>query len=151
MYRLFSFMFPNRGDENPRPGVDNGHSPLDGMAAGHDARRASEASQSPPHRHISEKSRYLCIGSFLLCSPIGGMRIPDRGSTTGTARWTEWPQAMTPAGRAKRVNPPLTAIFQKRAGTYVSALFFMFPNRGMRIPDRGRQRAQPVGRNGRRP
>ena len=94
--------------------------------------------ESPPHRHISEKSRYLCIGSFLLCSPIGGMRIPDRGSTTGTARWTEWPQAMTPAGRAKRVNPPLTAIFQKRAGTYVSALFFYIPQwGGMRIPDRG--------------
>ncbi|AMG94196.1 hypothetical protein AL479_17695 [Citrobacter amalonaticus] len=41
------------------------------------------------------------------------MRIPDRGSTTGAARWTEWPQAITPAGRAKRVNPPLTAIFEK--------------------------------------
>ena len=51
MYRLFSFIFLNGGDENPRP-----------------------------------------------------------GSTTGAARWTEWPQAMTPAGRAKRVNPPLTTL-----------------------------------------
>ena len=137
MYRLFSFIFPNGGDENPRPGVDNGRSPLDGMAAGHDARRASEASQSPPHRHISDESRYLCIGSFLLYSSMGGMRIPDRGSTTGAARWTEWPQAMTPAGRAKRVNPPLTAIFQMRAGTYVSALFFYIPQWGDENPRPG--------------
>ncbi|MDM3523973.1 hypothetical protein, partial [Citrobacter sp. Ca226] len=33
-------------------------------------------------------------------------------------------------GRAKRVNPPLTAIFQIRAGTYVSALFFYIPQWG---------------------
>ena len=89
------FYIPQWGDENPRPGVDNGRSPLDGMAAGHDARRASEASQSPPHRHISDKSRYLCIGSFLLYSPMGGMRIPDQGSTTSEASQSPSPPYVT--------------------------------------------------------
>ncbi|RBZ82710.1 hypothetical protein DM065_08730 [Klebsiella pneumoniae] len=59
------------------------------------------------------------------------MRTPDRGSTTGNASWTDrepasglprrnWQRQLdrpraceraAPQGRAKRVNPPLTAIF----------------------------------------
>jgi len=50
---------------------------------------------------------------FLIRSVPGGMRTPDRGSTTGAASGTEWPQAMTPAGRAKRVNPPHRHILEK--------------------------------------
>ena len=106
------------------------------MTAGHDARRASAASQSPPHRHITEKSPYASTGSFL-CNTGPGDEKPRRGSTTGAARGTEWPQAMTPEGRAQRVNPPLTAILLKRARTQVRALFFAAPDRGMRSPDRG--------------
>ncbi|WP_251853867.1 hypothetical protein, partial [Atlantibacter hermannii] len=53
-------------------------------------------------------------------------------------RGTEWPQAMTPEGRAQRVNPPLTAIFMKRARTQVRAFFFAAPDRGMRSPDQKR-------------
>ncbi|HAC6413328.1 TPA_asm: hypothetical protein G0B15_14545 [Salmonella enterica subsp. salamae serovar 58:a:-] len=42
------------------------------------------------------------------------MRTPDRGSTTGAASWTDdEPARRLPAGRAQRVNPPLTAIFKK--------------------------------------
>ncbi len=42
----------------------------------------------------------------------GGMRTPDRGSTTGAASWTDDELARRlPEGRAQRVNPPLTAIF----------------------------------------
>ena len=44
---------------------------------------------SPPHRHIRDESLYASTGSFLLYSPLGGMRIPDRGSTTGNASWTD--------------------------------------------------------------
>ncbi len=70
----------------------------------------------------------------------GGMRIPDRGSTTGVASWTDRKRSerAAPKGRAKRVNPPLTAIFEMRACTQVQALFFYILHRGgMRIPDRG--------------
>ncbi len=92
--------------------------------------------ESPPHRHIYEKSPYASTG-FFLCSTGPGDEKPRRGSTTGAARGTEWPQAMTPEGRAQRVNPPLTAILLKRARTKVRAFFFAAPDRGMRSPDRG--------------
>ncbi len=53
----------------------------------------------------------------------GGMRTTDRGSTTGAASWTDRVRSerAAPKGRAKRVNPPLTAIFKLRACTEVRA------------------------------
>ncbi len=95
--------------------------------------------ESPPHRHIRDESLYESTGSFLLYSPQGGMRTPDRGSTTGAASWTDRARSKraAPQGRAKRVNPPLTAIFEMRACTKVRALFFIFSTGGMRTPDRG--------------
>ena len=42
-----------------------------------------------PHRHIRDESLYASTGSFLLYSPPGGMRAPDRGSTSGNATRTE--------------------------------------------------------------
>ncbi len=96
--------------------------------------------ESPPHRHIRDESLYESTGSFLLYSPQGGMRTPDRGSTTGAASWTDRARSKraAPQGRAKRVNPPLTAIFEMRARTKVRALFLhMAPQGGMRTPDRG--------------
>ncbi len=95
--------------------------------------------ESPPHRHIRDESLYESTGSFLLYSPQGGMRTPDRGSTTGAASWTDRARSKraAPQGRAKRVNPPLTAIFEMRACTKVRALFFYILQGGMRTPDRG--------------
>ncbi len=96
--------------------------------------------ESPPHRHIRDESLYESTGSFLLYSPQGGMRTPDRGSTTGAASWTDRARSKraAPQGRAKRVNPPLTAIFEMRARTKVRAFFFyVAPPGGMRTPDRG--------------
>ncbi len=89
-------------------------------------RRGERSESIPPHRHIRDKSSYESTGSFLLYSPLGGMRAPDRGSTTGAASWTdrERSKRAAPQGRAKRVNPPLTAIFEMRARTKVRALFF---------------------------
>ncbi len=94
--------------------------------------------ESPPHRHIRDESLYESTGSFLLYSPQGGMRTPDRGSTTGAASWTDRARSKraAPQGRAKRVNPPLTAIFKMRACTKVRALFFIFST-GDENPDRG--------------
>ena len=177
--------------------------------------------ESPPHRHIRDESLYASTGSFLLYSPPGGMRTPDRGSTTGAASWTDrepasglprrgersesippsppyfkkssyastgfffacgthqgdenprpgfdnWrsqldrPRACeraAPQGRAKRVNPPLTAIFEMRACTQVRAFFFYILRWGDENPrpgfdnwrsqlDRPRacERAAPQGR-----
>ena len=57
--------------------------------------------ESPPHRHIRDESLYESTGSFLLYSPQGGMRTPDRGSTTGAASWTD-------RARSKRAAPTKT-------------------------------------------
>ena len=143
--------------------------------------------ESPPHRHILRRARTKVRAFFLHVAPTGGMRTPDRGSTTGNASWTDrepasglprrgeqsesippsppyfkkssyestgfffacgtrrggdenprpgfdnWQRQLdrpraceraAPQGRAKRVNPPLTAIFEMRACTQVRALFF---------------------------
>ncbi|ABX21748.1 hypothetical protein SARI_01865 [Salmonella enterica subsp. arizonae serovar 62:z4,z23:-] len=79
------------------------------------ARRASAASQSPLTA-IFKKELVRKYGLFAYMYPPnqGGMRTTDRGSTTGAASWTDdEPARRLPAGRAQRVNPPLTAIFKE--------------------------------------
>ncbi len=80
--------------------------------------------ESPPHRHIRDESLYASTGSFLLYSPQGGMRTPDRGSTTGAASWTDRARSKraAPQGRAKRVNPPSPPYFKK--SSYACTGFF---------------------------
>ena len=80
--------------------------------------------ESPPHRHIRDESLYASTGSFLLYSPQGGMRTPDRGSTTGNASWTDRARSKraAPQGRAKRVNPPSPPYFKK--SSYACTGFF---------------------------
>ncbi len=82
--------------------------------------------ESPPHRHILRRARTQVRAFFSHVAPAGGMRTPDRGSTTGAASWTDRARSKraAPQGRAKRVNPPLTAIFEMRACTQVRAFFF---------------------------
>ncbi len=96
--------------------------------------------ESPPHRHIQDESSYESTGFFLLYPPDRG----DENPRPGFDNWrqpvgqTESAANRLPAGRAKRVNPPLTAIFKMRARTKVRAFFFYIPRTGgMRIPDRG--------------
>ncbi|RFS96666.1 hypothetical protein CH426_08020 [Klebsiella aerogenes] len=81
---------------------------------------------------------------FLLYSPYGGMRTPDRGSTTGAASWTdrERSKRAAPQGRAKRVNPPSPPY-----STKVRAFFAYGPCK----PSRGRHKClaratHPAGR-----
>ena len=108
--------------------------------------------ESPPHRHIRDESLYASTGSFLLYSPQGGMRPPDRGSTTGAASWTDRARSKraAPQGRAKRVNPPSPPYFRK--SSYASTGFCFacgtadIPGVGSNaspgLPDRTRQVAR---------
>ena len=108
--------------------------------------------ESPPHRHIRDESLYASTGSFLLYSPQGGRRTPDRGSTTGAASWTDRARSKraAPQGRAKRVNPPSPPYFKK--SSYASTGFFFacgtadIPGVGSNaspgLPDRTRQVAR---------
>ncbi len=80
--------------------------------------------ESPPHRHIRDESLYASTGSFLLYSPQGGMRTPDRGSTTGAASWTDCEPASGLPRRGERSEsiPPHRHIL-RRARTQVRAFF----------------------------
>ena len=88
--------------------------------------------ESPPHRHIQDESSYESTGFFLLYPPDRG----DENPRPGFDNWrqpvgqTESAANRLPAGRAKRVNPPLTAIFKIRARTKVRAFFFYIPRTG---------------------
>ena len=120
--------------------------------------------ESPPHRHIRDESLYESTGSFLLYSPQGGMRTPDRGSTTGAASWTDRARSkraaptktpgaflnnacVGPAGARPRDGPsngersesiPPHRHILRRARTQVRAFFsHVAPAGGMRTPDRG--------------
>ncbi|SLR44250.1 Uncharacterised protein [Klebsiella pneumoniae] len=86
---------------------------------------ASEASQSPPHRHILRRARTQVRAFFSHVAPAGGMRTPERGSTTGAASWTDRARSKraAPQGRAKRVNPPPHRHILRRARTQVRAFF----------------------------
>jgi hypothetical protein len=85
------------------------------------------------------------VRAFSFIFSTGGMRTPDRGSTTGAASWTDRePRAGCPQGRAKRVNPPHRHI--RDESLYASTgFFFIFSAGGMRTPTGVRQLAQPVG------
>ncbi len=71
---------------------------------------------------------------FFLYSPQGGMRTPDRGSTTGAASWTDREPAsgLPQQGERSESIPPLTAIFKMRACTQVRLFFFIFSAGGAR-------------------
>ncbi|BDA92333.1 hypothetical protein E3AUHO_50190 [Klebsiella pneumoniae subsp. pneumoniae] len=65
---------------------------------------------------------------FRMWHPLGGMRTPDQGSTTGNASWTDRARSKraAPQGRAKRVNPPSPPYFKK--SSYACTGFFFASN-----------------------
>ncbi len=82
--------------------------------------------ESPPHRHILRRARTQVRAFFSHVPPAGGDENPRPGFDNWQ-RQLDRPRACeraAPQGRAKRVNPPLTAIFEMRACTQVRALFF---------------------------
>ncbi len=95
--------------------------------------------ESPPHRHILRRARTQVRAFFSHVAPTGGMRTPDRGSTTGNASWTDREPASGLPRRGERSEsiPPHRHIL-RRARTQVRAFFRMWhPPGGMRTPDRG--------------
>ncbi len=95
--------------------------------------------ESPPHRHIRDESLYASTGSFLLYSPQGGMRTPDRGSTTGAASWTDCEPASGLPRRGERSEsiPPHRHIRDESLYASTGFFFRMWHPPGMRTPDRG--------------
>ena len=96
---------------------------------------------NPPLTAIFKARARTKVRAFFFYSlRKGGMRIPDRGSTTGDSQLDRLRAQRTdcPKGERSESIPPLTAIFKTRARTKVRA-FFLYSLRkgGMRIPDRG--------------
>ncbi len=113
--RALFFYILRRGDENPRPGFDNWRSQLDRLERSEQAaRRASTASQSPLTAIFEIRARTQVRALFFYILRKGGMRTPDRGSTTGAASWTDRERSEQAARRASAASQsPLTAIFEK--------------------------------------
>ncbi len=109
-------LYSPQGDENPRPGFDNWRSQLDRLRACERAAPQGRAKRvNPPSPPYFKKSSYASTGFFFFShvAPTGGMRTPDRGSTTGNASWTDREPAsgLPPAGASEASQSPLTAIF----------------------------------------
>ncbi len=68
---FFLLYSPDRGDENPRPGFDNGRQPVGQTERAANRLPAGRAKRvnPPPHRHIQDESAYESTGFFLLYSP----------------------------------------------------------------------------------
>ncbi len=80
--------------------------------------------------------------------PPGGMRIPDRGSTTGAASWTDREPASGLPRRGERSEsiPPSPPYFKKSSYESTGFFFACGTYRGGREPPTGvRQLATPVG------
>ncbi len=124
----------HRGDENPRPGFDNWRSQLDRPRARERAAPQGRAKRvNPPLTAIFEMRACTQVRAFFShVAPTGGDENPRPGFDNWQ-RQLDRPRAReraAPQGRAKRVNPPLTAIFEMRACTQVRALFFYILRRG---------------------
>ena len=80
--------------------------------------------ESPPHRHIRERARTKVRAFFSHVAQPGGVRSPDRGSTTGAASWTDRERSERAARRASAASqsPPHRHIL-RRARTKVRAFF----------------------------
>ena len=108
--------------------------------------------ESPPHRHILRRARTQVRAFFSHVAPTGGMRTPDRGSTTGAASWTDREPASGLPRRGERSEsiPPSPPYFKK--SSYASTGFFFacgtadIPGVGSNaspgLPDRTRQVAR---------
>ncbi len=123
---FFSHVAPTGGDENPRPGFDNWQRQLDRPRACERAAPQGRAKRvNPPSPPYFKKSSYASTGFFFrMWHPPGGMRTPDRGSTTGNASWTDREPASGLPRRGERSEsiPPSPPYFKK--SSYASTGFF---------------------------
>ncbi len=123
---FFSHISQPGGDEKPGPGFDYWRSQLDRLRAQRTGCPQGERSESiPASPPYFKKSSYASTGFFFrIFHSLAGMRSPDRVRLLAQpVGQTESAANRLPAGRAKRVNPRLTAIFKRRARTQVRAFF----------------------------
>ncbi len=99
--------------------------------------------ESPPHRHILRRARTKVRAFFSHVAPAGGMRTPDRGSTTGNASWTDREPASGLPRRGERSEsiPPSPPYFKK--SSYESTGFFFACSTRRENAPKNKARASP--------
>ena len=78
-------------------------------------------SPSPPY---SKKSSYESASFFFAYCTPGGMRSPDRGSTTGAASWTDHERSEWAARRASEASQSPPSPPYSKKSSYESTSFF---------------------------
>ena len=107
---FFLLYSPERGDENPRPGFDNGRQPVGQTERAANRLPAGRAKRvNPPLTAIFKMRARTKVRAFFFYIPrTGGMRIPDRGSTTGDSQLDRLSAQRTgcPQGEQSESIPP---------------------------------------------
>ncbi len=138
MRAFFLHVAHHRGDENPRPGFDNGRQPVGQTGRAANRLPAGRAQRvNPPLTAIFEEELVRKYGLFFshVAHPRG-----DENSRPGFDNGRQ-PVGQTgraanrlPEGRAQRVNPPLTAIFKeelvRKYGLFFCMLHFTLVRSG---------------------
>ena len=122
---FFSHVAQHGGYEKPGPGFDYWRSQLDRLKRSEQAaRRASEASQSPPHRHILRRARTQVRAFFSHVAQPGGDEKPGPGFDYWRSQLDRLKRSEQAARRASEASqsPPHRHIL-RRARTQVRAFF----------------------------
>ena len=123
---FFSHIAHLRGDEKPRPGSTAGAASwTDRERSEWAARRASEASQSPPHRHILRRARTKVRAFFSHVAHLRGDEKPRPGFDYWRSQLDRPGAQRTgcPAGASKASQSPPHRHILRRARTKVRAFF----------------------------
>ncbi len=137
----FFFVYcTDRGDEKPRPGFDNWRQPVGqtvNAVSGLPAGRAKRV--NPPSPPYLKKSPYESTGFFFVYCTHRGDEKPRPGFDNWRQPVGQTVNAVSglPAGRAKRVNPPLTAIFKEELVRRYGLFFVYCTHRGDEKPRPG--------------
>ena len=133
-YGLFFRILHTPGDEKPRPGFDNWRQPVGqtvNAVSGLPAGRAKRV--NPPLTAIFKEELVRRYGLFFRILHTPGDEKPRPGFDNWRQPVGQTVNAVSglPAGRAKRVNPPLTAIFKeelvRRYGLFFRILHTLGP------------------------
>jgi hypothetical protein len=125
---FFSHIAQPGWDEKPGPGFDNWRSQLDRPGASRTGcpEGASEASQSPPHRHILRRARTQVRAFFSHIAQPGWDEKPGPGFDNWRSQLDRPGASRTgcPEGASEASQSPPHRHILRRARTQVRAFFF---------------------------
>ncbi len=136
MRAFFCMLHACGGMRIPDRGSTTGDSQLDRLRAKRTGCPQGERSESiPPSPPYLKKSSHENAGFFFACcTPAGGMRIPDRGSTTGDSQLDRLRAKRTGCPQGERSESiPSSPPYLKKS-SYESTGFFLHCLVALRLP-----------------